>query len=161
MFNFFEAYKGLLQPWQINATISIAKRFGVEAEDLHDVMQETAMRLVSFKYDAAKSNGATERSAVSVIIRNVIMTMQLANTRYQRRIEKYSQENKQREGVEQDVGYNDYLEVIAGLDEVDQDIAHALSEGKNINEIAREKGISWYSVNRSIERIRLHFLAQG
>lgn len=161
MCDLIAAYDGQLSSTTITTTIALAQQLGFTGADLHDAVQEVAIRLSSFTYDHAKSNGASEKTAVRAIIRNTVLKMRRSRTRYGRRLAAYRQDLGQEAGSYEDHHHSEVWEAVASLDAQDQAIAKGLAASKSIHELAQKLGLTWYRVQRAVDRIRHHFKAQG
>ena len=64
-----------------------AKRLGIRRHDLEDAQQEIVLDVLDFRFDAAKSNGACERTALTSLIDRRLMTMLRAKRRYAQRVQ--------------------------------------------------------------------------
>ena len=80
-------YEGVIDDWKVELFRMCAKRLGIRRHDLEDVQQEIVLDVLDFRFDAAKSNGACERTALTSLIDRRLMTMLRGKRRYSRRQE--------------------------------------------------------------------------
>lgn len=66
-------YKGIVEPRKIASLIVKAKKLGLPEHMIEDVVQDFVLKIIEFKYDSQKSNGASEITALLAIFENKII----------------------------------------------------------------------------------------
>ncbi len=126
---------------------------------MDDAVQTVALELLEFEFEPAKSNGATERTAlISLIDRRLSMILR-AESRYRRRIDELESQRRPEHEWENPPSllHLDVQEAVAQLPTQEQAICEGLAQGDSLREIARRLGCSWHAVAQSVSRIRRHF----
>ncbi|MGE3808278.1 MAG: hypothetical protein AB7K24_26760 [Gemmataceae bacterium] len=157
-------YSGVVESWKIELLGQRAKRLGFREDELPDLQQEIVFDIISFQFDPAKSNGATEATALTAVIDRRLKTFLRTKCRYQSRIERLQNgqhgelESRQ---ADQDQLALDVRDVIARLPEREQLICKRLLEGHCLNHIVEELRCSWPTLKRLLVGIRRSFREQG
>ena len=149
-----------------------ALKRGFRPEELDDVMQEILPEVLAFRFDSRKSNGATERTALTALVNNRLTFLQRCRARRLKTHERYLEAigltgDKSVEQIAEDLDPEagalayDVREAVAGLEPQEQAVCAALSRGDNRLGIARATGMTRCAVARMIERIRDRFEALG
>ncbi len=155
-------YDGLVEPWKVELIISRAKCMGFRRDEIDDVQQELILDVMNFRYDVAKSNGATETTALIALIDNRLKKLVRAQSRYRARIDQLREEAEHSyEPMTADERAIDMRDAIAALPPRERDVCRALADGCSRHEIARQLGCGWHTVDRLIRRIRDHFQKIG
>jgi RNA polymerase sigma factor (sigma-70 family) len=157
-------YSGLVETWKIELLWQRAKRLGFREDELPDLQQEIIFDILSFQFDPAKSNGATETTALTAVIDRRLKTMLRTKCRYQSRIERMQngqQGQLESRQADQDQLALDVHDVIACLPEREQFICKRLLEGHCLYHIAEELRCSWPTLKRLLVGIRRSFREQG
>jgi RNA polymerase sigma factor (sigma-70 family) len=155
-------YDGLIDRWKVDIAVKRARKMGFRDHDLDDALQEIVMALLGFTYDEARSNGATEATAVTAVIDNVLRTMRRKECRHQQRLERYAGERSIAETYSPQTALAvDLQDAMATLSPAQRGICEALREGKTVNEIASTIGKSWSAVRDQIFQIRRHLERLG
>jgi DNA-binding NarL/FixJ family response regulator len=148
-----------------------ARRRGYRREELPDLRQDLAPTLAAFRFDAAKSNGACERTVlVSIIDRQLAMALR-TRARWQRLRAEYSdacasaeRQRAERREVAHEIEVDratDVASALGTLAPVEQTVARALMKGERLSAIAKRLGRTRYDIERLLERIRDHFRVCG
>ncbi|MGE3804091.1 MAG: hypothetical protein AB7K24_05385 [Gemmataceae bacterium] len=157
-------YSGLVATWKIELLGQRAKRFRFREDELPDLQQEIVFDILSFQFDPAKSNGASEATALTAVIDRRLKTILRTKCRYQSRIERM--QNGQQGQLESRQAVQDQLsldvhDVIACLPERQQFICMRLLEGHCLNHIVEELRCSWPTLKRLLVGVRRSFREQG
>lgn len=151
-------YDGLVEPWKVDLIIARAKCMGFRCDEIDDVQQELILDVVSFRYETAKSNGASETTALIALIDNRLKKLVRAQARYRAHVDQFRQEaDRSYEPVTGDERAIDVNSVVASLAEREREVCRALGFGLTRNEIAKSLGCGWYTVDRIVGRIRQRF----
>ncbi len=160
-----------IDAWKVTLIDSRARLRGYRHDELDEVRQELVPILFAFFFDAAKSNGACERTVLISVIDNQLNMALRTRARYQllrgefaadtakeeqARIERREVAHEVEADRREDVG-----RALATMWEKDRDIAVALMQGDNLHVITKRTGKTRYELERAVDRIREHFLACG
>jgi RNA polymerase sigma factor (sigma-70 family) len=151
-------YDGLVEPWKVDLIIARAKRMGFRCEEIEDVQQELILDVMSFRYETAKSNGASETTALIALIDNRLKKLVRAQVRYRAHVDQFREEaERSYEPVTCDRRAIHVNSVVAALAQRERAVCRALGFGLTSNEIAKSLGCGWYTVDRIVARIRQRF----
>lgn len=151
-------YGSLMEPWKADLIVSRAKRMGFRCDEIEDVQQEIIIDVVRFRYEAAKSNGASEATALTALIDNRLKKFVRTQARYRARLELLRHEAApEYEQAAHDELRIDVETVVASLPEKERRVCRALGSGLSRHEIARTLGCGWHTVDRIVRRIRKRF----
>ena len=165
-------YAQLIEKWKVDIIADRALKRGFRPDELDDVQQEIVPAVLAFRFDSQKSNGATERTAVTALVNRRLTFIQRGRARQLKHHERYMEliglkNDKPFEEVPDEVNPNavamafDVRESVAGLPPQEQAVCAALSRGDNRLGIAKAMGITRSAVNRMIGHIREQFRAGG
>jgi DNA-binding NarL/FixJ family response regulator len=165
-------YGDLVETWKVELIVERARRKGVRKDDLEDAQQEVIRSVLRFQYDPAKSNGATEATALTALIDNHLTFLQRGAARRSKNHERYLRslgiaENKplpEPTGPDYDRLHGlvlDVREAVAKLTPAERAVCDALSLGIRRHRIAKELHLSRYGVDLMVKRIRDRFAALG
>jgi len=152
-------YDGLIEQWKVELIEGCARRMGFPAHQIDDLKQDIVPELITFKFDTSKSNGAKESTAVQAIIMNQLRNKQRTYAREHTKIERYKQlmprhaetcPSKQPREL-------DVREAIEPLEPNDRAICNRLANGESVENIRKQMGCGWHTINRVILRLRKHF----
>jgi RNA polymerase sigma factor (sigma-70 family) len=155
-------YMGVIDQRKMDLIIERAKRMGFRGCDIDDVLQEVVPAILLFRFDAARSNGATESTALVSVIDNHLKEMVRAECRYRARLK--------RVGARTETSYDpfsdenriiDVQDVMETLSPRERDVCNMLALGCSIHEIAKMRGCGWHTVERLIRDIRERFEEAG
>jgi DNA-directed RNA polymerase specialized sigma24 family protein len=145
----------------------------LRGHDLEDALQLVALELIAFQYDAARSGGASQRTALIGLIDKRLAMMCRRETRHRHRIERLTRlaEYNDRDpatghpltpsAVEATDLAVDVREAVADLPPPARQVCLALAEGQSMSTIARQLGTTWRSVRCQMLVIRRHFARLG
>lgn len=166
------AYGQLIAKWKADIIADRALKRGFRPDELDDVQQEIIPAVLAFRFDAEKSNGATERTALTALVNNRLTFIQRGRARQIKNHERYMESigmkvDKPFEEIADDVNPDavalafDVREAVAGLEPQERAVCAALSRGDNRLGIARAMGMTRCAMSRMIGHIREHFQAVG
>lgn len=152
-------YGNEVEKWKVELIVERARKLGFRRDELEDVQQELILDVIAFEYDESRSNGATERTALTSLIDHRLKTLRRSQRRYQDHIEQVEPlpEADERQDIEHQQRRIDVEDAVAGLPEEDQELCRDLAEGRSITEIANKSGCGWHTVKRRVNQIRDHF----
>jgi len=161
-----------VERWKVRLIVSRARRFGFAEHELPDVQQEVIQEVMSFEFDEARSNGATEVTALTAVIDHALKALRRSRARYEKRLGQL----KLALGVDDDEPQRarpihfpedsaslvlDVRHALADLSPEEQSLCTALAGGSTIREIATRRGCSWCKVKRQVTRVRQRFEELG
>ena len=153
--------------WHTQLIEARGRRMGLTSADLDDAVQEITPRVLAFRYDSAKSNGASLKTALTAVIDRCLLAIRRRESRYAKCLER-ARNAKQTSDRDESAAYEDstplQLDVHTALSQLSTDereICEALSHGFSIHEIATRLGCDWHTVNRRVTRIRVRFTELG
>lgn len=161
-------YATVISHWKVALIRRRARRMGFRQDELPDVQQQIVLAMNAFRYDPARANGASEKTALTSLVDRQLNTLRRAKTRRERLVSPI--EGDQKDIAECGSGREsqctvaiviDVREVVSRLPAQDRSICDALSMGQSIDEIARNLGCSWHTVKHRVERLRQHFEQVG
>ena len=165
-------YGELIEEWKVKLVVARAQRKNFRKDELEDVQQEIVPVILKFRYDVAKSNGASEKTALTALIDHQLAQIQRSNARQQKNNNKFRQEWGQKEedlirNRIRDARYPslalklDLQEALARLTTQEQEICRRLSHGENRFSITKALGLGRYETDQLFEHIRDHFKSCG
>jgi len=165
-------YGELVERWKVEVILDMARKKGFRPDELDDVQQEIVPALMTFRYDREKSNGATERTAVTALVNRRLAFIQRGRARQRKNHERYMESTELKrdapfEEIPDDVRPDavalafDVREAVAGLPPQEQAVCAALSRGESCIGIARAMGLKRCAVACLIRHIREKFKAGG
>ncbi len=165
-------YGELVERWKVDVILDMARKKGFRPDELDDVQQEIVPAVLALRFDSRKSNGATERTAVTALVNRRLTFIQRGRARQLKNHERYMESvglngDKPFEEIAEDVRPDavamafDVREAVARLPAQEQALCAALSRGDNRLEIARAMGLKRCAVECMIRRIREQFQAGG
>lgn len=163
-------YSGLIERWKVDVILDRARKKGFRPDELDDVQQEIVPVLLAFRFDAQKSNGATERTAVTALVDRRLTFIQRGRARQLKNHERYmASRGLVSETPCEEIPDNinphiaalafDVRSTVAVLPAREQAVCAALSRGDNHLSIARTMGIKRSAVECMIRHIRRRFQA--
>ena len=158
-------YGELIENWKAALIVSRAIRIGFRRHDLEDVQQQIVVAILDFEFDPAKSNGASEATAITALIDKQLKAIQRARARYSKRVVEHTDESREKASMSLADRYSagqvaqslDVREAVADLPPPEQQICTALADGLSVNEIARALGVGWHTIRRQVCGIRGYF----
>ncbi|NQU22271.1 MAG: sigma-70 family RNA polymerase sigma factor [Candidatus Nealsonbacteria bacterium] len=161
---FANRYDNQIEPWKAQLVTLRARRYGLAGPDLDDAQQEIMLDVIAFRYDESRSNGATERTALTALIDRRLSTLRRSRRRYEERF--HSSTNEQpivavEEPEDEQSLTMDVRRALEMLPAEDRQVCEALADGRSIREIAQQRACGWHTVRRQVARIRQRFEALG
>lgn len=154
-------YDGIVDAWKVDLIVARARRMGFRRDEIDDAQQGMILDVVSFRYDAAKSNGAQESTALQSVIDNHLKKMCRTTARYRARVDRLREEPIPECVFPDSARVIDVRSAVATLPEREREVCRALGEGYSKQEIARLLHCGWHTVDRLVRRIREHFETLG
>ncbi|MGE0609906.1 MAG: ECF-type sigma factor [Pirellulales bacterium] len=157
-------YEGLLDAGQVALILRRAKRYGWRGQDLDDAVQMVAIALLKFRFDPARSNGASEETAVTKVIDHCLTALRRRENRHQARKDRLRQialpETIDSGDAQVDAAL-DVQQVLGDLSSRSQQICDCLRRGLSIRETCQSLGLSWRAVQHELNIIRHRLTACG
>ena len=150
-------YDGFVERWKADLIVSRARRMGFRPDEIPDVQQQIIMEVAAFRFVPAKSNGATQTTALVAMIDNKLKQICRTMVRYRLRLDRLREEPIPNPDFEDQQKIMDIHDAVAALPEREQLVCKALSEGCSKREIAKLLHCGWHTVDRLIRRIRAYF----
>jgi len=155
-------YGGLVELWKLELIVNRAKRIGLQWNDIQDLQQGIIREVMGFSYKSAKSNGATEATALTALIDNYLKKLIRSEARYREHLGQFScQVQRSYNPVPDERLAMDVQDAVAALSKQECMVCQALSQGQSKSQIARTLGCGWHTVDRLIRRIRRRFEKLG
>ena len=165
------SYVGVIEQEVSRLLVSRAHRLRIGIEEIDDLQQKIVPMLIAFKYDEAKSNGASFTTVMTSVIDRQIKQHLRGKHRYQMHLEKLkaigstsSAPTAWPEPVANPEPVDlrmDLTATMERLSERDRTICRNLGEGHTIKDIARKLGCTRGTVSLAIARIRRIFEQAG
>ncbi len=165
-------YGSLLEKWKVDLIFDRARRKGFPENDIDDVEQEIVPAILAFRYDPAKANGATEKTALTALIDRRLTFLQRGFARRRKHERRYRRlcgdtpgrpapepldvEPQRRLAIAMDV-----QQVVRRLSPMEQAVCAGLARQETRRRIAGRLGISRYGLDAHIEGIRQRFQDAG
>lgn len=163
-------YDGLLDRWKVRLMARRARRLGFRPDEIDDAMQELVFDVLAFRYDAARSGGASEATALTAVIDNRLRTLRRGWRRYRKHVAAL----RARSGVDEARGrwpepvedetavlVMDVRGAVALLSAREQRLCRALLAGRTLADVARRRGCDWHVPARVLAHVRRRFEALG
>jgi DNA-directed RNA polymerase specialized sigma24 family protein len=151
---------------KLNLIKSRARLLGFRRHDLEDAVQEVAMIVLEFEYDAEKSNGATETTALITVIDRRLQLLKRSKRRYADLLDRATQHLaadhqgmddgpcSESSSVEEQFVNAEIEGIISAMDEDAQQVCRLLMQGLPPNTIADQLGMGWQRVVRLVSVIQ-------
>lgn len=81
-------YGNLVEKWKVKLIVTRARRMGFRADEIEDAQQEIVLDVMAFRFDAGRSNGAAEPTALTALIDNRLRSIRRARRRYEKQLER-------------------------------------------------------------------------
>lgn len=162
-------YGQLIEKWKVDIVRDRARRRGFNGDAINDALQDAVPVLLAFRYEPGRSNGATERTAVTALVDRRLSFIQRGHARWIRRQERYAT-LLEKDGCTSAAMPNiaapaalhmDVQAALARLTPREQAVCVALARGETCSGIARKLAISRSSLEGMIRQIRGQFKAAG
>jgi len=160
----YQQYVGGMEEWKIKLAIARIMRFRVPQEVWQDTMQELAIVIHEFTFDADKAHAASEETILCRLLDNRIRMLARSNGRRQAMLERLSQMTQNEEDGHvpaEGLAQADVRHVLATLTPLQQQICRGLMDGLSELQIAALTGRHYTTICRHVRRIREAFIAEG
>jgi DNA-directed RNA polymerase specialized sigma24 family protein len=153
--------------WKLDLIARRARRLGLRGPDIDDAVQELALDVLGFDFDAIRAGNATEPAVLAGVIDRRLASLLRSRDRYQMHLARLAADRKPDDEIDesQDLTHvdlrRDVQELICTLSEDDQLVCRRLMNGESLAEIADALDCGWHTVRRMLDRIRATFLAAG
>lgn len=162
-------YGAILEEWKNDLIIGRARRMGLRGHELLDAQQELVLHVARFRHEPARSNGASESTALTALIDRRLKTLRRAGSRYNRHLQHARERHAvrgrgcsdPRSYIDEHILAVDVREAVARLDSQEQLVCQLLGQGESVAAIAAHLGCGWHTIHRIIEHIRERFMALG
>jgi DNA-binding NarL/FixJ family response regulator len=153
-----------MEEWKIKLAIARIMCFGVPKQAWQDIMQELAIVIHEFTFDAVKAHAASEETVLCRLIDNRIRMLARSNARRLAMLERLGEMSQSEEDdhmPEDDASDADVWELVASLTPLQQRICQGLMDGLSELQIAAATGRHYTTICRHVQRIREAFTAKG
>jgi len=160
----YKQYVNALKSWQIRLAIGRLRHFRVPPDSWEDTMQELAIVVHEFRFDPAKSHGASEETILCRFFDRRIKMLARCNARRLAMLERLGQMSQQVEDTrlpEDAIVEEEVRSVVAQLPPLRQEICQALADGESVYLIARRTGMHYETIRRHVRHIRAAFTNRG
>ena len=154
-------YDGVVERWKVDLIATRARRMGFRPDEMPDIQQQIILDVMAFRFDADKSNGAKESTALQALIDNHLKNICRASARYQAHLERFGGERLQESDFEPEELAADIRAVLETLPERERVVCIGLANGSSKHELAQHLGCGWHTVDRLIVRICERFAENG
>ncbi|MCC7408106.1 MAG: hypothetical protein IT442_08540 [Phycisphaeraceae bacterium] len=160
----YQQYIGGMQEWQIKLAIARMKHFRVPQEAWEDTMQELAIVVHGFSFDADKAHAASEGTILCRLLDNRIRMLARGNARRLAmldRLGRMTQNEEETHAPENVATDSDVPQLIATLTPLQQQICRGLMNGLSELQIATATGRHYTTICRHVRHIRRAFADRG
>jgi len=154
-------YEGCVEQWKVDLIVRRAKAFGFHEDEILDIQQELVLKLMGFRFDPEKSNGAQESTVLQVLIDNELKMKHRFQQRRKNHIEALRWITELSENPSKSHLAMDIKNALFPLSKKQRQICIALAEGYTVIEIADLLKLYRGTVYRQIRQIRRHFQSLG
>jgi len=155
-------YGDLVEPWKVKLIVSRARRMGFRGAELADVQQEIVLDLSRFRYDADRSNGAKEATALTALIDNRLKKIRRSDDRYRDHLQRLGEQANLSAEIHIDGdAVIDVQCAVSALPRKERAVCRELMCGASKPEIAVTLRCGWHTVERLVRNIRNRFLELG
>jgi RNA polymerase sigma factor (sigma-70 family) len=162
-------------PWKLDLIRERATRMQLQPADVDDAVQEIAIELLDFEFVFDPENPATEKTALTAVIDNLLKMKRRSEKRYQNRIENFGnlqrspiRSSRDTQGSRDEPEHSDHCEqtidvqdAIKSLDQPEREICHLLAEGNTLQQVADQLECSRTTVETHLLKIRERFRQLG
>jgi len=159
----YREYDGVLEDWKVRLMVSRARRLGFRPHEIDDALQEIVLDVLAFRFDRARSNGATGATALTAVIDKRLRMVRRAWRRYQQLVARFRADrgvdearDRWPEPVEDETELMamDVREAVARLPLPQRRLCKSLVREGSLARIARRDRCGWHTVRRSVENLR-------
>lgn len=148
-------YKGVIDPRIIASLITKAKRLSLPEHMIEDVIQDFVAEILTFNYDSAKSNGASQITAILAIfehkIIDIVRRIDLEKDFLEQESHRVVTERDELRSLQMSMDIESALDV---LSITERRICMMLANGMSINEIAARQNTRNKKIANMVSRIR-------
>lgn len=160
----YQQYVGGMAQWQIKLALARMMHFRVPQDVWQDTMQELAIVVHQFKFDADKAHAASEETILCRLMDNRIRMLARGNARRLALLERLGlmTHNEEDPHAPNDVvADSEVQQLIATLTPLQQRICRELMNGHSELQIATALGRHYTTICRHVEHIRQAFADRG
>lgn len=160
----YQQYIGGMQEWQIKLAIARMKHFRVPQEAWEDTMQELAIVVHGFSFDADKAHAASEGTILCRLLDNRIRMLARGNARRLAMLDRLGLMTQNEEDTHTPDGNDvegEVRQVMATLPPLQQRICRELMNGLSVPQIATLTGRHYTTIRRHVGQIRQAFADRG
>jgi hypothetical protein len=160
----YQQYVGGMEEWQIKLAIARMMHFRVPQEAWPDTMQELAIVVHEFRFDAGKAHAASEETILCRLLDNRIRMLARANARRLAMLERLGlmtqneEDDHRPDGIASDA---EVRELVAALTPLQQRICRGMMAGLSELQIASATGRHYTTICRQVGHIRQAFAVRG
>ena len=155
------SYEGVLEDWKVKLVCRRARRMKFRGPDLEDAQQQVVLALLDFHFADDKSNGASERTAITAVVDRQLAMIRRGEARAERQREAAKDRCQQYYEMPEILLAVDVERVVQSLPQLDQQICRGLALGHTVNQLAQSLGTSWHTVRARVQVIRRRFERLG
>lgn len=160
----FEQYVGGIEEWQIKLAIARIMYFKLPQDAWQDTMQELAIVVLEFRYDADKAHAASEETILCRLLDNRIRMLARSNARRQAmqdRLSEMSQTEEDLHSPDDSAAEGELQHIVAMLTPLQQEICRGLMDGMSICQIAAHTGRHYTTIRRHAHKIAALLTERG
>lgn len=157
-------YAGGMEDWQIKLAIARIMYFKLPQEVWQDTMQELAVVVLEFRYDAEKAHAASEKTILCRLMDNQIRMLARSNARrqaMQERLSEMSQSEEDMHSPDDSATEGELQHIVAMLTPLQQEICRGLMDGMSICQIAVLTGRHYTTIRRQAHKIAALLALRG
>jgi len=157
-------YEGAIDEWKTNLMRSRALRMGFRGADLQDALQDLAIEVLCFQFDAERGE-CKESTILTELIDCRLKDMRRSKKRAGARDEAVAKINKSR-NVDMEASQRIESEaeinlLSAKMSKFDQAVLKYLKDGKTIEWMCQKLDCRWHTVKSAVNRIRIEMELHG
>jgi len=158
-------YEGAIDGWKTNLMRSRAMRMGFRGADLEDALQDLAIEVLGFQFNAERAGGCQESTILTGMIDCRLKDIRRSKKRAGARDEAIAKINKLNE-VDLEAGQRIESEaeinlLSAKMPKFDQAVLKYLKDGKTIEWMCQKLDCRWHTVKSAVNRIRIEMELHG
>jgi DNA-directed RNA polymerase specialized sigma24 family protein len=152
-------YDGCVEQWKADLIARRAAAYGFQENDILDIQQDIVLKVMNFRYDPIKSNGAQESTVLQVLIDNELKMRLRSEKRRNNTLQTMRWITELVPAPSKCQLAVDIHNALTCLSRIQRQICLALSEGRSIREIALKLHVDPSTIRRHMRRIGSHFQA--
>ncbi len=161
-------YEPVIAKWKSDLITARAKRMGFDGHELLEAQQELVLHVARFRHEPARSNGASENTALTSVIDRCLKALRRAGSRYKKHLGRACNQRANRimsctdpYSMDSHLLALDVRQAMSRLTPRAQKVCALLGQGESVDQIAQTLGCGWHTVRRIIEEVRAQFQAVG